>query len=83
MLVCEEEESVRFARSHAVRSRRSARGLLLMSFLYLRLNSCSGMGGHVRVYVSIMMLTFATHDAHICHSGKRVLFKCHRGAERW
>ena len=58
MLVCEEEESVRFARSHAVRSRRSARGLPLMSFLYLRLNSCAGVAGHVRVYIFIQKPTF-------------------------
>ena len=33
-------DRVRFARSQDVRSRRRARGLPVMSFLYLRLNSC-------------------------------------------
>jgi hypothetical protein len=33
---------VRLARSQAVRRRRRARGLSLMSFLFLRLNSCEG-----------------------------------------
>mmetsp|Transcript_12926 Transcript_12926/g.31187 ORF Transcript_12926/g.31187 Transcript_12926/m.31187 type:complete len:255 (-) Transcript_12926:183-947(-) len=35
------EDSVRLARSHEVRRRRSARGLPMMSFLCLRLNSCT------------------------------------------
>ena len=35
------DESVRFARSQAVRNRRSARALPVMSFLFLRLNSCT------------------------------------------
>lgn len=33
-------DRVRFARSQEVRRRRRARGLPVMSFLYLRLNSC-------------------------------------------
>ena len=40
MLVWAPEDRVRFARSQAVLSLRQARGLPLMSFLYLRLNSC-------------------------------------------
>ena len=44
MEVCALEDSVRFARSHDVRSRRSERGLPLMSFLYFRLNSCANRG---------------------------------------
>ena len=39
-VVWAEVDRVRFARSAAVRSRRSARALVVMSFLYLRLNSC-------------------------------------------
>ena len=45
MLVCAADDRVRFARSQAVRRRRRARGLSLMSFLFLRLNSCRGRGG--------------------------------------
>mmetsp|Transcript_7322 Transcript_7322/g.30476 ORF Transcript_7322/g.30476 Transcript_7322/m.30476 type:complete len:294 (+) Transcript_7322:1093-1974(+) len=41
MDVCAVDESVRLARSQAVRRRRSARGLPVMSFLFLRLNSCT------------------------------------------
>jgi len=37
--VCVDDDSVRFARSHAVRRRRIERGLPVMSFLFLRLNS--------------------------------------------
>ena len=37
-------DRVRFARSQEVRRRRRARGLPVMSFLYLRLNSCRGGG---------------------------------------
>ena len=40
MVVCAALDSVRLARSQAVRRRRSARGLSEMSFLFLRLNSC-------------------------------------------
>mmetsp|Transcript_25198 Transcript_25198/g.64897 ORF Transcript_25198/g.64897 Transcript_25198/m.64897 type:complete len:212 (+) Transcript_25198:1225-1860(+) len=40
-LVCALADRVRFARSHAVRRRRMARGLPVISFLYLRLNSCT------------------------------------------
>ena len=39
MVVCVVEDNVRFARSHAVRKRRRARGLPEISFLCLRLNS--------------------------------------------
>ena len=35
-------DRVRLARSQEVRRRRRARGLPVMSFLYLRLNSCKG-----------------------------------------
>ena len=46
MLAWVEDDSVRLARSHAVRRRRSARALEEMSFLCLRLNSCvRGRGG--------------------------------------
>merc|ERR1719378_1471223 len=38
-VVCAVDESVLLARSHAVRRRRSARALPVMSFLFLRLNS--------------------------------------------
>ena len=41
IVVWAEEDRVRLARSAAVSSRRTARGLPLMSFLYLRLNSCA------------------------------------------
>lgn len=41
-LACVEEDSVRLARSHAVRRRRRARALLLRSLRCLRLNSCRG-----------------------------------------
>ena len=41
MVVCAEALRVRFARSQAVLRRRTALGLPEMSFLFLRLNSCS------------------------------------------
>jgi len=41
MEVCALLDSVRLARSHEVRRRRRARGLSEMSFLFLRLNSCT------------------------------------------
>jgi hypothetical protein len=43
-VVCAALDSVRLARSQAVRRRRRERGLSLMSFLFLRLNSCRGNG---------------------------------------
>uniref|UniRef100_A0A0A9FJM7 Uncharacterized protein n=1 Tax=Arundo donax TaxID=35708 RepID=A0A0A9FJM7_ARUDO len=41
MVVCAVEESVLFALSQAVLSRRSALGLPVMSFLFFLLNSCT------------------------------------------
>ena len=46
-----DDDSVRLARSHAVRRRRRARWLLFMSFLNLRLNSCQEVVDHAVVEV--------------------------------
>ena len=54
---CVEEDRVRFARSAAVCSRRTARALPEGSFLCLRLNSCNASP-------SKSLISFNAHDAH-------------------